>query len=270
MVGFKDHKWRRNLVIGLTMAFFYLPIIIMIVFSFNDSKSLSNFTGFSFRWYEQLFKDRDIIEAVWTSTSIALLATLVSTVIGTITAIGLSKSRKIIRESLLYINDFPIMNPEIVTAISMMLLFSFLKMDLGYLTMLLAHIAFCIPYVILSVLPKIRNLDPNITEAAMDLGATPYQAMTKVIIPQIKPGIISGILLAFTMSFDDFVISYFVNGNGATNISIYVYTMSRRINPTINSLSTLLVVVITVILLFVNIVPLIKEKGKKNNEKMVS
>lgn len=264
MVGFKNHTLRRNLVIILTMAFFYIPILIMIVYSFNASKSLTSFTGFSTRWYEQLFKDRDIIDAVWTSTSIALLATVVSTFVGTITAIGISKSRKIIREFLLYVNDFPIMNPEIVTAISMMLLFVFLKLDLGYITMLLAHIAFCTPYVILSVLPKIRGLDPNITEAAMDLGATPSQAMWKVIIPQIKSGIISGALLAFTMSFDDFVISYFVTGNGVKNISILVYTMSKRINPTINALSTIMVSVITLILIIVNLIPIYKERGRKN------
>ena len=262
MVGFKKNRLRTFLVLFATIVFFYLPIVIMIVFSFNQSKSLTNFTGFSTKWYSALFKSRDVMSAVWVSTSIAIIATIISTIVGTITAIGISKSRKIVREMLLYINDFPMMNPEIVTAISMMLLFVFMKIELGYVTMLLAHIAFCIPYVILSVLPKLRSLDKNITEAAMDLGATPLQSMTKVIIPQIKPGIISGALIAFTMSFDDFVISYFVSGS-VQNISIQVYNMAKRINPTINALSTLLVIVISVVLIFINLIPLVKERGKR-------
>lgn len=266
MVGIKEKKWLANSGIALTLIFFYLPILIMIIFSFNSSKSLSVFDGFSTRWYKQLFDSRDIIQAVSVSVSIAFLATFISTIVGTITAIGLSKSKKILRDIYLVINDFPILNPEIVTAIGWMLLFVVLHLEAGYITMLLAHIAFCIPYVILSILPKLRQLDPNITEAAMDLGATPIQALWKVIVPQIVPGIISGALIAFTMSFDDFVISYFVSGNGVKNISMVVYTMSKRINPTINALSTILVVVITVILLIVNIAPILKERGRKNEK----
>ncbi len=266
MVGLKERKWLSNLSIGLMLGFFYLPILIMIFFSFNSSRSLSVFEGFSLRWYEQLWESRDVVSAVWVSVSIAVIATIISTIVGTITAIGLSKSRKVLREAFLVINDFPIMNPEIVTAIGWMLLFVFIQLEAGYMTMLLAHIAFCIPYVILSILPKLRNLDPNITEAAMDLGATPTQALMKVIVPQIIPAIVSGALIAFTMSFDDFVISYFVTGNGVRNISILVYTMSKRINPTINALSTLLIVVITIVLLLVNIIPIIREKGRKHEK----
>ena len=184
----------------------------------------------------------------------AILATVISTVLGTITAIGLSKSRKVLKEMVLTINNFPILNPEIVTAIGLMLLFSSLGMTKGYLTMLLAHIAFCTPYVITSVYPKVRSLDPNLANAAMDLGATPYQALTKVIVPMIKEGIFAGALLAFTMSFDDFVISYFVSGNGVKNISIVVYNMTKRINPTINALSTIVIVVIVLVLLFANLI----------------
>lgn len=238
----------------------------MIVFSFNSSRSLSVFDGFSLRWYQQLLESRDVVNAVGVSISIAIIATIVSTVVGTLTAIGLSKSRRVLREAYLILNDFPIMNPEIVTAIGWMLLFVFIQIEAGYMTMLLAHIAFCIPYVILSILPKLRNLDPNITEAAMDLGATPAQALMKVIVPQIIPAIVSGALIAFTMSFDDFVISYFVTGNGVKNISILVYTMSKRINPTINALSTLLVLVITVVLVLINVIPILKEKGKKHEK----
>ena len=168
----------------------------------------------------------------------------------------------------LTINNFPILNPEIVTAIGLMLLFSSLGMTKGYLTMLLAHIAFCTPYVILSVMPKIRSLDPNLADAAMDLGATPWQALTKVLVPQIMPGIVSGALIAFTMSFDDFIISYFVTGGGVKNLSIMVYTMSKRVNPSINAISTLVVVLITIVLVIINVVPVIRARRERKHEKI--
>ena len=202
----------------LVLAFFYLPILYVIVFSFNDSKSLSKFTGFSLQWYEKMFANRTIMESIYYTVVIAVIATVVSTIVGTIAAIGLSKSKRIVKELTLQINNLPMMNPEIVTAIGFMLLFITFKIEKGYVTMLLAHIAFCIPYVILSVMPKIRSLDPNIADAAMDLGATPWQALTKAIVPQITPGIISGALIAFTMSIDDFIISYFVTGRGVKNL----------------------------------------------------
>ena len=208
-------------------VFFYLPIVVMMVFSFNSSKSLTNLTGFSLRWYERLINDGSIMKAVYVSLSVAVFATLISTILGTITAIGLSKSRKIIRDLIQNINNIPIMNPDIVTAIGLMILFSSIMMTKGYLTMLLAHIAFCTPYVITSVYPKVRQMDPSIADAAMDLGATPFEALTKVIIPMLKDGIYAGILLSFTMSFDDFVISYFVTGNGVENISIVVYNKNN-------------------------------------------
>jgi spermidine/putrescine transport system permease protein len=263
MVGSKSAKWLPFLTIGSVLLFFYLPILILMVFSFNASRSLTNWTGFSLIWYQKLFADREMLEAIYNTVVIALISTFVSTFIGTITAIGLSKSKRLVRDIVLIINDLPIMNPEIVTAIGLMLLFSSLAVSKGFVTMLLAHIAFSIPYVILSILPKLRTLDPNIAEAALDLGATPWEALTKVIVPQITPGIISGALIAFTMSFDDFVISYFVTGNGVKNISIMVYTMSKRINPTINALSTIMVVVITLILIVINIIPRIKSRGSK-------
>ena len=243
-----------KLYVVLCLAFFYLSILVTMIFSFNSSKSLTRFTGFSLRWYGELINNMEISKAVYVSVTVAILATIISTVLGTITAIGLSKSRKVLKELVLTINNFPILNPEIVTAIGLMLLFSSLGMTKGYLTMLLAHIAFCTPYVITSVYPKVRNLDPNLANAAMDLGATPYQALTKVIVPMIKEGIFAGALLAFTMSFDDFVISYFVSGNGVKNISIVVYNMTKRINPTINALSTLVIVVIVLVLLFANLI----------------
>ncbi|MBQ2753190.1 MAG: ABC transporter permease subunit, partial [Firmicutes bacterium] len=247
----------------LLMLFFYLPIIYIVFFSFNESSSLTHFTGFSLRWYERMFNDSTMMEAVVYTVVIAVIATVVSTVVGTITAIGLSRSRAILRKIVGQINDFPIMNPEIVTAIGLLMFFSTIGAKKGFLTLLLAHIMFCTPYVILSVMPKIRSLDPNLADAALDLGATPWQALIKIIVPQIMPGIVSGALIAFTMSFDDFIISYFVTGNGVQNISILVYTMSKRVNPSINALSTLVIFGFTVVLLIGNIVPIIREKQGK-------
>lgn len=250
----------------LMIVFFYLPILYMIIFSFNEGKSLTSFTGFSLRWYKHMLESRDMVESLYTTFSIALIATAVSTIVGTISAIGLSKSRKIVRDVMEQVDNLPIMNPEIVTAIGFMLLFITFRISKGYVTMLLAHIAFCIPYVILSVMPKIRALDPNLADAAMDLGATPFQALTKVIVPQITPGIVSGALIAFTMSVDDFIISYFVTGSGVKNLSIMVYTMSKRVNPSINALSTLVVVIITVVLVIINVAPIVISKREKKAE----
>ncbi len=260
-------KLSKGLYVALCFAFFYIPIFVTMLFSFNSSKSLTKFTGFSLKWYMELIGNSEIMSAVWVSVSIAVLATAISTVLGTITAIGLSKNRKLIREWITNINNIPIMNPEIVTAIGLMLLFSAIKIEKGYLTMLLAHISFCTPYVITSVYPKVRSLDPSIANAAMDLGATPWQALTKVIVPMIKPGIVAGVLLAFTMSFDDFVISYFVSGNGVMNISIIVYNMTKRTNPTINALSTIVILVIFIAVLVANVIPLLKRKKAVTNEK---
>ncbi len=246
------------------LAFFYLPILYVVVFSFNESKSLSNFTGFSFRWYEQMFANRTMMESIYYTVIIAVLATIISTIVGTLAAIGLSKSRRIIKETVIQVNNLPMLNPEIVTAIGLMLFFTSLNIQFGFMTLLLAHIIFCIPYVMLSIMPKLRQLDDNLAEAALDLGCTPFQALVKVIIPQIMPGIVSGALIAFTMSFDDFVISYFVTGPGINNISTYVYSSVKRINPSVNALSTIIVVAITIVLIVVNVIPLIKERKRKN------
>ena len=249
----------------LSVIFFYLPILYMIIFSFNDGKSLTSFTGFSLRWYRHMLDSSDMMEALSTTFSVAVLATIISTIVGTISAIGISKSKKVVRDLMDQVNNLPLMNPEIVTAIGFMLLFITFRVEKGYVTMLLAHIAFCIPYVMLSVMPKIRSLDPNLADAAMDLGATPWQALTKVIVPQITPGIVSGALIAFTMSVDDFIISYFVTGRGVKNLSIMVYTMSKRVNPSINAISTLVVVIITIVLLVINIMPMLASKRKKTD-----
>ena len=255
-----------KIILTLTMLFFYLPILYIIIFSFNDSRSLTKFGGFSLRWYEKMFADSTMMEAVLYTVIIAVIATVVATVVGTITAIGLSKSRKVVQKMVERINDLPVMNPDIVTAISLLMFFSVLTVKKGFGTLLIAHIMFCVPYVMLSVTPKLRSLDPNLIDAAMDLGATPFQALTKVIVPQIKPGIVSGALIAFTMSFDDFVISYFTTGNGVNNISILVYTMSKRVNPSINALSTIVILLITLVLGVVNIVPIVREKREKDGK----
>ena len=265
----KKTSFFQRFYVAICLVFFYLPILVTMIFSFNSSKSLTKFTGFSMRWYTELLHNTEVSKAVYVSVTIAILATVISTVLGTITAIGLSKSRKVLKETLLNINNLPILNPDIVTAIGLMLLFSSLGFRKGYITMLLAHISFCTPYVITSVYPKVRSLDPNLANAAMDLGATPFQALTKVIVPMIKDGIFAGALLAFTMSFDDFVISYFVSGNGVKNISIVVYNMTKRINPTINALSTIVIVVIILVLVFANMLPPILEKHASKHTKKI-
>lgn len=262
----KDKRVLGKVGMALLLVFFYAPILFMIIFSFNSSKSLTHFTGFSLCWYEAMFKNHGMMESLYVTIIIALLATIISTIIGTITAIGLSKSKKVLRAFVSQVNDFPIMNPEIVTAIGLMLLFITFQIEKGFVTLLLAHIAFCIPYVILSIMPKIKSLDPNLADAAMDLGATPWQALVKVIVPQIMPGIVSGALIAFTMSFDDFVISYFVTGQGVKNLSIMVYTMSKRINPSVNAISTLVVLLITITLTIVNVLPMIRKKTSPSKQ----
>lgn len=269
----KDKRTFGKILMIALIIFFYAPIIYMIVFSFNEGKSLTYFSGFSLKWYQHMLESRDMMEALYTTFSIAILSTIISTIVGTITAIGLSKSKKVIRDVVEQVNNLPIMNPDIVTAIGFMLLFITFQVEKGYTTMLLAHIAFCIPYVILSVMPKVRSLDPNLADAAMDLGATPIQALLKVIVPQITPGIVSGALIAFTMSVDDFIISYFVTGQGVKNLSIMVYTMSKRVNPSINAISTLVVVIILIALLAINLIPIFvakqQEKGKGNGSRVL-
>ncbi|NLC33956.1 MAG: ABC transporter permease [Erysipelothrix sp.] len=265
----KKNYWLSKIWIGLTLLFLYIPIVTMMVFSFNEKRSLSVWGGFSLKWYSKLWQGRKVMEAVVNTFSIAIIATIVAVIIGTITAIGLSKSRKIIRNIVLNISDLPMLNPEIVTAIGLMLLFTTMGLPKGFVTVLLAHIIFCVPYVILAILPKLRSLDENLVEAAMDLGATPTQALFKVILPQLKSSIIAGALIAFTMSFDDYIISYFVTGNGFRNVSILVSTMGRRTNPSVNALSTIFVLVIFVGLVLYNIAMVVsKKKGANKYEKI--
>ena len=258
-----------KIYLALILLFFYLPIAYVILFSFNDSKSLTSFTGFSLKWYDKLFASRSMMESVYYSVLVAVIATVVSTIVGTVVAIGLSKSNKVIKEIVTQVNNLPMLNPDIVTAIGLMLFFSTLNIPKGFGTLLIAHIVFCIPYVILSIMPKLRQLDDNLAEAALDLGCTPFEALYKVIIPQIKEGIVSGALIAFTMSFDDFVISYFTTGPGVNNISIMVYSSVKRINPSINALSALIVLAITIILIIKNLLPHISILRRKKHEKAI-
>ncbi len=214
---------------------------------------MAHWGGFTFKWYQSLIHNESIMSALYYTIIVALLSSIIATFIGTISAIGIHKMKGKSRKLILNINYLPVLNPDIVTAVALMSLFVFLNIEFGFITMLLAHIMFNIPYVILSVLPKVKQMPQNIEEAAMDLGATPMYALRKVILPQIKPGIISGFLIAFTMSIDDFIISFFNTGNGVSNLSIEIYGMARRgIKPEINALSTIMFVVVLGLLLLSN------------------
>ena len=256
-----------RVILAAVIAFFYIPIVYTVVFSFNSSRSLTHFSGFSLRWYEKMFSSSTTMNAIWMTFVVAILATILSTIIGTITVIGLSKCSRPLRSAVGMINDLPIMNPDIVTAIGLLMFFATMEISKGFVTLLLAHVAFCTPYVMLSITPRLRTLDPNLADAALDLGANPWQALWHAIIPQLMPGIVSGALIAFTMSFDDFVISYFVTGNGVQNISILVYTMSKRINPSINAISTLVIVIITAVLILFNLIPIIRDRAMGRRKK---
>ncbi|GAB6169730.1 ABC transporter permease [Clostridium carnis] len=241
----------------IIFIFLYTPIFTLIIFSFNDSKSMGKWSGFTLKWYSQLFKNERIMQALFYTVIIAIISSIVATIIGTFAAIGINKMSGPKKKFLLNINYLPVLNPDIVTGIALMSLFIFIRplsnLDFGFTTMLLAHITFNIPYVILAVLPKLKQLPENITEAALDLGATPSYALRKIILPQIKPGIFAGMLMAFTMSVDDFVISFFTTGPGVTNLSIEIFSMARRgIKPEINALSTLMFISVLILLLIAN------------------
>ena len=258
-------KSLRKIYVGLIMAFLYAPIVLLILYSFNDSKSRANWGGFTLRWYAELFSDREILSALSTTLSIGLFAALISTVIGTVGAIGLfqMKSRRL-RHGLLSIVNLPMLNSEVVTGVSLMLLYAMVHLQLGYLTLLLSHVAFCVPYVVLSVMPKLRQLDPNLAEAAQDLGATPLAGFFRVILPDIMPGVFSGFVMALTMSIDDFVVSFFTTGSGVNNLSITIYTMAKRgISPKINALSTIIFTCVFLLLIGLNLRDLKGEAGDK-------
>lgn len=237
----------------LMFLFLYAPIIVLIIFSFNDSKSRSVWNGFTLKWYVQLFQDAEILRALYNTLFIAVTSAIISTIIGTLAAIGIFNMRSSSRKAILNLNYLPVLNPDIVTAVSLMALFRFLRIRFGLVTMLLSHITFSIPYVILSVLPKLKQMNKHLAEAAMDLGATPFYALRKVVIPEIMPGIVTGGLMAFTLSVDDFVISFFNTGHGVSNLSMTIFSMTRKgINPVINALSTLMFIGLLIMLLIIN------------------
>ncbi|MCD1148023.1 ABC transporter permease [Peptoniphilus sp. KCTC 25270] len=246
-------KWMKKIYLGLMLLFLYLPIVVLIVFSFNDSKLRGVWAGFTLHWYTDLISDPIILQSFYYTILVAVVATVFSTILGTLSAIGIQQYRRKTQNLLLNVNYLPVLNPDIVTAVALMSLFGFIQMEQGLLTMILSHVVFCMPYVILNVLPKLNQLNKNVLEAAYDLGATPSYALRYVILPQIKPGIISGALMAFTLSVDDFIISFFTTGQGVSNLSITLYSMAKTgINPSMNAISTILFATVLILLLIIN------------------
>ena len=240
------------------MLFLYAPIFVLVVFSFNSTRSRTVWTGFSLEWYQRLFSDGTILDSFYTTLIVAGLAAVISTVAGTIAAIGFYNMRSRWRVPLTQVNNIPMMNADIVTGVSLSLLFvsvgAMMGFRLGFGTLLLAHIAFCIPYVVLAIMPKLRQIDRHLVDAACDLGCTWMQAFWKVIIPEIRPGIINGLIIAFTLSIDDFVISYFTAGGNIMTLPMQIFAMTRRrVSPEINALSTILFVSVLILLIIINV-----------------
>ena len=246
---------------ALVMIFLFAPIAILLLFSFNESKSLSVFSGFSFKWYQELFRDGDTLESVKNTLILACSASAIATVMGTAASVGINKLRnKYVRASFDTVTNIPMTNPDIITGISLMLMFVFIGTRLGksaslsFWTLLISHVTFCLPYVILQVLPKLRQMDPSLPEAAMDLGCTPLQAFFKAVLPEIMPGIVTGMIMAFTMSLDDFVISYFTQGSGFQTRPIRIYSMTKKtVTPKMYALATIIFFVILTLLLISNL-----------------
>ena len=254
----------------LIMGFLYIPIFVLIVYSFNESKSRSVFTGFTFKWYKELFSNRLILSSLGNTLLIALISSVLSTILGTAAAIGIQAMNKKARSVIMNITYLPIIDPEIVTGVSLMLLFVYLRthlhipLEMGLITLSLAHITFNVPYVILNVIPKLRQLDQSVYEAALDLGCNPTQAFAKVVIPEIMPGIISGFLMAFTYSMDDFIISYFVSGPTSQTLPVTIYSMTRKkVSPEINALSTIIFIVVLAVLVMINLYDARQTKKKQ-------
>lgn len=253
-------KTASKIYTALIMIFLFAPIVILIVFSFNDAKSLSVFSGFSLRWYRELLRDGETLASVRNTLILAALSSVIATVMGTAAAVGMNKLRnKYLRFAYDSVTNLPMINPDIITGISLMLMFVFvgrlmgLATSLSFWTMLIAHITFCLPYVILQVLPKLQQMDKSLPEAARDLGCTPLLAFIKVEIPEILPGIITGMLMAFTMSLDDFVISYFTTGNGFQTLPIRIYNMTKKtVTPKMYALATIIFFVILALLIISN------------------
>ena len=255
-------KLSSKIYSGIIFAFLFAPIVILLVFSFNESKSLSVFSGFSFKWYRERFNDRNTLETVRNTLLLAACATVISTVMGTAAALGIDRIRsRWYRAAMNTVTDIPMTNPDIITGISLMLMFVFVGRlfgaanSLSFWTILIAHVTFCLPYVILQVLPKLQQMDKSLPEAAMDLGCTPMQAFFKVELPEMLPGIITGAIMAFTLSLDDFVISYFTSGNGFETLPIRIYSMTKKtVTPKMYALATIIFFVTMSLLLISNLV----------------
>ena len=260
-------KFFKNFYLLLIFLFLYAPIVVLMIFSFNDSKSRRLWNGFTTRWYVELFRDADILHSLYVTLLVAVVAAAIATVLGTIAAIGIHNMRRRTRTAYLTVNNIPMSSSDTIMGVTFMLLFAAIGLDKGYLTLILAHVTFCTPYVILNVMPKLRQLDKNAYEAALDLGATPRQALHRVILPEIMPGIVTGMIMAFTLSIDDFVISYFTSGTTQT-LPIYIYSMTRkRISPEINALSTVLFVCIMLLLIIINVRQGREERRAKKAER---
>ena len=263
----KLRNFFRGTYLGLMLIFLYAPILVLMVFSFNGSKSMARWTGFSFKWYEALMHDSTIMNALMVTLSVAVISALVATFIGTFAAIGIHSMKKRPRAVVENISRLPMVNPDLVTGIRFMMLFAAMGIKGGYTRMLIAHITFNIPYVIFSVMPKLRQSSNLLYEAAMDLGCTPMMAIRKVVIPDIMPGIVSGFVLAFTLSLDDFVVSWFAT-DGIQNLSIYIYGIARRgISPKINALCTIMFVVVVALLVFINLKSINEERAAETQRK---
>lgn len=258
----------KGIVIALTaLVYFmvYFPILVIILLSINASESGQTFTGLSLKWYAEIFRNERLLTAIINTVTIALISTAVATVVGTLTAIGISSLTKTRRIQFMVLNNIPVINPDIVTGLSLMLVFSLLPISFGMPTMLLAHIFFSIPFVVLTVLPKLKELDPNLMDAALDLGCNYFEGVYKVIIPSIKTSIIAGALIAFTMSIDDFVISYFTTGNGFQNVSIWIYSRlgRRTFSPAVYAYNTLIVLLTIGVLGYISSHKKTSLKGEK-------
>ena len=247
-------KFIQNFYLAIMFLFLYAPIAALMLFSFNDSKSRVIWEGFTLDWYVKLFQDTAIMNSLYVTLFVAIISAFFSTIIGTAAALGIHNMRRRSRNAYMTINNIPMSTSDTIMGVTFMLLFAFIGLQKGYLTMILAHITFCIPYVVLNVMPKLRQLDKHTYEAALDLGATPSQALRQVIFPEIMPGIVTGAIMAFTISIDDFVVSYFTAGTNSQPLSVVIYSMTRRrISPKINALSTLLFLSVLILLIVVNV-----------------
>ena len=264
-----------KIYVALILVFMYAPIAVLILFSFNSTNSTSVFEGFSFKWYLELFRDKETLNALYNTLILATLSSIVATILGTMAAVGIDYMKNgPLKSIIMSFTNIPMMNADIVTGVSLMLLFVFISTIfgisgiLGFGTLLIAHITFNLPYVILSVLPKLKQLDPHLTEAAQDLGCTPIKAFLKVVVPNILPGVFSGLIMAFTLSLDDFVISYFASGPEFQTLPLKIFSMTkRRVTPDMYALSTIIFLAILLLLVLINVTkkeePAKSQKGEK-------